>query len=80
VTKSPVAFEELEMNIEDLRTKSIDELKKLVMDWSKEQMNLRFKKASAQLENTSEIRKVRRNIARAKTIMAQKVAEESKAA
>lgn len=68
------------MKTEELRTKSADELKKLVLDLSKEQMNLRFKKAGAQLENTSDIRKTRRTIARVKTILNQKETAEKKSA
>lgn len=67
------------MKAEELRSKSVDELKKLILDWSKQQMNLRFQKAGAQLENTSEIRKVRRSIARAKTILVQKQSAEKAA-
>ena len=68
------------MKAEELKTKSTDELKKLILDLSKLQMNLRFQKAGAQLENSSEIRKVRRSIARAKTIMTEKQAAEKKSA
>lgn len=68
------------MKTEDLKTKSTDELKKLVLDLSKEQMNLRFQKAGAQLENTSDIRKTRRSIARVKTILNEKQAAEKKTA
>jgi large subunit ribosomal protein L29 len=68
------------MKTEELRTKSADELKKLVLDLSKEQMNLRFKKTGAQLENTSDIRKTRRTIARVKTILNQKETAEKKSA
>jgi large subunit ribosomal protein L29 len=68
------------MNAQDLRAKSEDELNKLVLDLSKEQMNLRFKKAGAQLENTSDIRKTRRTIARAKTILNEKQAADKKSA
>lgn len=68
------------MKAEDLRSKSVDELKKLVLDLSKQQMNLRFQKAGAQLESTAEIRKVRRSIARTKTILTEKQAAAKKSA
>ena len=53
----------------DLRTKTPDELKDTLMDLRKEQFNLRFQKASGQLENTARTRQVRRDIARIKTIL-----------
>jgi len=55
----------------DLRTKSVDELKQALLDLRKEQFNLRFQKASGQLENTARVRQVRRDIARVKTILQQ---------
>lgn len=55
------------MKNEDLRQKSDDELRKALMDLRKEQFNLRFQKESGQLENTSRLRHVRRDIARVKT-------------
>jgi large subunit ribosomal protein L29 len=57
------------MNAEDLKTKTEDELKKLLLDTRKEQMNLRFQRSGGQLENTAQIRKVRRSIARIKTFL-----------
>jgi len=53
----------------DLRTKTVDELKDSLMDLRKERFNLRFQKASGQLENTARARQVRRDIARIKTIL-----------
>jgi large subunit ribosomal protein L29 len=53
----------------DLRTKTVDELKDSLMDLRKERFNLRFQKASGQLENTARVRQVRRDIARVKTIL-----------
>jgi large subunit ribosomal protein L29 len=53
----------------DLRSKTADELKDALMDLRKEQFNLRFQKASGQLENTARARQVRRDIARVKTIL-----------
>ena len=57
---------------EDLRAKSVDELAKLILDMRKEQFNARFQKTQGTLENTAQIRKNRREIARAKTILNQK--------
>lgn len=54
--------------IEDLRTKSEDELSAQLLDLKKEQFNLRFQKASGQLESTARVREVRRQIARIKTL------------
>jgi large subunit ribosomal protein L29 len=57
------------VNAADLRTKTADELRDALMDLRKEQFNLRFQKASGQLENTARARQVRRDIARVKTIL-----------
>jgi len=57
------------MNASDLKTKSDDELKQMLGDLKKEQFNLRFQRASGQLENTARVRVVRRDIARIKTVM-----------
>jgi len=54
---------------EDLHAKSVDELKDMVLQLKKEQFNLRFQRASGQLENTARVREVRRDIARIKTIL-----------
>ena len=53
----------------DLRTKSDDELKDQLIDLRKEAFNLRFQRASGQLENTARVRQVRRDIARTQTIL-----------
>ncbi len=63
------------MNAEDLRTKSPGELTEALGSLKKEQFNLRFQRATGQLEKTARIREVRRDIARIKTIAAQKRAE-----
>ncbi|MGD1878443.1 MAG: 50S ribosomal protein L29 [Kiloniellaceae bacterium] len=60
------------MKAEDMRTKSADELKESLLGLRKEQFNLRFQKASGQLENTARVRQVRRDIARIKTILRDK--------
>ena len=57
------------MKAEDLRTKSVDELKDSLIGLRKERFNLRFQKASGQLENTARVRQVRHDIARIKTIL-----------
>ncbi len=62
------------MKIADIRQKSEDELSEELLKLNKEAMNLRFQKASGQLENTAQIRKVRRTIARIKTVLKQRAA------
>jgi large subunit ribosomal protein L29 len=57
------------MKAQDLRTKSADELKESLVGLRKEQFNLRFQRASGQLENTARVRQVRRDISRIKTIL-----------
>ena len=61
--------------VEDLRTKSVAELNDELVAAKKELFNLRFQNATNQLDNTSRIKEVRRNIARIQGIMAEKVAE-----
>ena len=58
--------------VSDIRAMTEDQLVDEVMKLKKEQFNLRFQRATGQLENTSRVRVVRRDIARAKTIAAQK--------
>ena len=60
------------MKADDLRAMTIDQLDDEVLKLKKEQFNLRFQRATGQLENTSRVRQVRRDIARIKTIAAQK--------
>ena len=60
------------MKIQDLRTKSPDQLKGELTALKKEAFNLRFRKASGQLENTARVRQVRRDIARIKTILGER--------
>ncbi len=57
------------MKVADVRAKSDDELKEQLMDLRKEAFNLRFQAASGQLENTTRVRQVRRDIARIKTVL-----------
>jgi len=60
------------MKAGDVRAKTADELATQLGDLQKEAFNLRFQKASGQLENTARVREVRRDIARIKTILGQK--------
>jgi large subunit ribosomal protein L29 len=60
------------MKSADVRAKSDDELKTQLGDLQKEAFNLRFQKASGQLENTARVRQVRRDIARVKTVIGQR--------
>jgi large subunit ribosomal protein L29 len=55
--------------IAELRAKSGDELKEMLLGLRKEQFNLRFQRATGQLESTNRIRAVRRDIARIKTLL-----------
>lgn len=57
------------MHIEELRGKTEDELKALLVEQKKEAFNLRFQKSTGELENTSRIRTVRRTIAKIKTLL-----------
>ena len=59
------------MKADDLRGKSADELGDTLITLRKEQFNLRFQKASGQLDNTARARQVRRSIARVKTMLRQ---------
>ena len=58
--------------VEDLRTKSAAELQEELVAAKKELFNLRFQNAINQLDNTSRIKEVRKNIARIQTLIAQK--------
>lgn len=64
--------------ISDLGVMSEDQLKDEILKLKKEQFNLRFQRATGQLENTSRVRVVRRDIARALTVAAHKRAEAKK--
>ena len=61
------------MKAEEIRKKTTDQLKTELQNLYKESFNLRFQKSSGQLENTSRISKVRKLIARIKTIMKEKL-------
>ena len=56
---------------EELRAKTLDELKTQLVELKKEQFNLRFQAAGGQVENPSRARLVRREIARIKTVLGQ---------
>jgi large subunit ribosomal protein L29 len=58
--------------LSDLKTMSDDQLNDELLKLKKEQFNLRFQRATGQLENSSRVRIVRREVARIKTVAAQK--------
>lgn len=68
------------MSATDFRDMSLDQLDDELIKLKKEQFNLRFQKASGQLENTSRVRQVRRDIARVQTIAREKRAGDVQAA
>ena len=61
--------------VEDLKTKSAAELNEELVAAKKELFNLRFQNATNQLDNTSRIKEVRKNIARIQTIISEKAKE-----
>jgi large subunit ribosomal protein L29 len=61
-----------EMKPTDVRLKTKDELAVILLDLRKAQFNMRFQKATGQLEGVGDVRRVRRDIARVKTILAEK--------
>ncbi len=65
------------MKAAEFKTKTEDELTDTLLGLRKEAFNLRFQRASGQLENTARIREVRRNIARIKTVLHQRQQPES---
>ena len=60
------------MKAADIKTMTVDQIDDEVLKLKKEQFNLRFQRATGQLENTARVREVRRDIARLKTIGRQK--------
>ena len=64
-----------EMKTADVRAMSPDQMDDAVLKLKKERFNLRFQRATGQLENTSRLREARRDIARIKTIAAQQRAK-----
>ena len=63
------------MKISDIRDMSADQLEDELIKLKKEQFNLRFQRATGQLENTARVREVRRTIAQIKTISNEKSAQ-----
>ncbi|MGV0950159.1 MAG: 50S ribosomal protein L29 [Azonexus sp.] len=64
------------MKASELRTKSVDELKKELLDLLKAQFGLRMQIATQQLSNTSQMSKVRRDIARVRTLIREKAVQQ----
>jgi len=62
------------MNATELRDKTPDELREQLTQLKKEAFNLRFQKATSQLENTARMRQVRRDTARVMTVLNEKAA------
>ena len=60
-----------QMKIEDIRALSPDQQDDAILNLKKERFNLRFQRATGQLENTSRMKEARRDIARIKTVAAQ---------
>ena len=56
------------MKMSDVKAMTPDQVKDEVLKLKKEQFNMRFQRASGQVENTSRIRQIRRDIARLKTV------------
>jgi large subunit ribosomal protein L29 len=67
-----------DLKVEDIRAMSPDQMEDTILNLKKERFNLRFQRATGQLENTSRLREARRDIARIKTVAAQKRAGDSK--
>ncbi len=63
--------------VEDLRSKSEAELKEELVSAKKELFNLRFQNATNQLDNTSRIKDVRKNIARIESVMVEQAHKEA---
>jgi large subunit ribosomal protein L29 len=63
------------MNTTELRAKSVEELNTELTNLLREQFNLRMQHSTGQLEQTAQIKTVRRSIARVKTILTQKAGE-----
>jgi len=64
------------MKASELRTKSVDELRKELLDLLKAQFGLRMQLATQQLSNSSQISKVRRDIARVRTLIREKAVQQ----
>ena len=68
----------LKQRLSDLKVMSKDQLEQEFLNLKKEQFNLRFQRATGQLENTARVRVVRRDIARIKSLSAEKRNEGAK--
>ncbi|WP_377511101.1 50S ribosomal protein L29 [Octadecabacter sp. R77987] len=68
------------MNANELRDKTPDQLREELANLKKEAFNLRFQQATGAIENSSQMRKARRNAARVKTILNEKAAAAAKEA
>jgi large subunit ribosomal protein L29 len=64
-----------QMKVADIRAMSPDQMEDAILNLKKERFNLRFQRATGQLENTSRIKEARRDIARIKTIAAEQRAK-----
>ena len=64
-----------QMKVEDIRAMSPDQMEDAILNLKKERFNLRFQRATGQLENPPRLREARRDIARIKTIAAQQRAK-----
>ncbi|MGE0735035.1 MAG: 50S ribosomal protein L29 [Alphaproteobacteria bacterium] len=65
------------MKVEDVRLKTADQLKDELSSLKKERFNLRFQRASGQLENTARVRIVRKDIARIQTVLRERAAKQA---
>ena len=63
------------MSVAELNEKSVEELREELTNLLQEQFNLRMQHATGQLANTAQLKTVRRNVARVKTIIRQKVSK-----
>ena len=64
-----------DLKAEDIRAMSPDQMEDAILNLKKERFNLRFQRATGQLENTSRLKQARRDIARIKTVAAQQRAK-----
>ena len=60
------------VKIKDLRTKTIDELETRLLELKKEEINLRIQQSTGQLQNTSNMKKARREVAQIKTLITER--------
>ena len=63
------------MRASELREKSVEELQEQLIELRKEQLSMRMQQATGQLGETHKVREVRRDVARIKTVLAQKAGE-----